>query len=172
MLQLSGNMSERQVLSLRTGRPVAQITGPILNPDTLKIEGFYCTDHDSRKTLVLLYQDIRDVLPQGVVVNAQEVLTEPEELVRLQKRIEMDFELIGKPVETLSKEKVGKVTSYSYETTTMFIQKLYVSRSILKSLTTGSLSIDRTQIQEVTPKKVIISELLETAPAPASAAVA
>jgi uncharacterized protein YrrD len=172
MLQLSGTMLNREVLSLRTSSPIAQIVAPIINPDNLKIEGLYCNEYSSKKQLILLYQDIRDILPQGVVVNDSDALSDPAELIRLKKVLELDFELIGKPVETLSRDKVGKVNDYAFETATMYIQKIYVTRSILKSLTTGSLSIDRNQIQEITPKRVIINDLLETARVAAAAATA
>lgn len=171
MLQLSETMHKRQVLSLRTSMPIADIVAPIINPDNLKIEGFYCHEYSSKEPSVLLYQDIRDVLPQGIVVNDYDALSDPAELIRLKKTLERNFDLIGMPVETISREKVGKVSDYAFETTTMFIQKLYVSRSILKNLTGGSLSVDRTQIHEITPKKVVINDLLELAPAQATSPV-
>lgn len=171
MLQLSGTMLNRNVLSLRTGSPIAVISGSIINPDNLKIEGFYCEDVTDHKQLVLLYQDIRDVLPQGVVVDDFDALADPTDLVRLEKVLALSFELIGKPVETISRSKLGKVSDYAFESVTMYIQKVYVSQSILKSLTGGNLSIDRNQVQEITPKKVIINDLLQptrvTAAAPA-----
>jgi sporulation protein YlmC with PRC-barrel domain len=172
MLQLSARLLDKSILSLRTGTPIATITAPIINPDTLKIEGFYCQDRFDKKQLVLLYQDIRDMLPQGYVVNDHDVLAEPDELVRLKEVLELNFELIGKPVVTVSKEKVGKVGDYAVETETMFIQKIYVTQSILKSLTGGSLSIDRTQINEITPRRVIINELAKKAPSAAPAIAA
>jgi hypothetical protein len=172
MLQLSNSLLNKSVLSLRTSSPVATIIGPIINPDNLKIEGFYCQDRFDKQQLVLLCQDIRDVLPQGYVVNDHDVLAEPDELVRLQKVIKFDFQLIGKPVVTVSKEKVGKVSDYAAETETMYIQKIYVAQSILKTLTGGSLSIDRSQINEVTPQRIIINDLLKNSPVPASASIA
>lgn len=170
MLQLSEAVLNKPVMSLRTGAPVAQVVSPIINPNNLKIEGFYCKDTAENKHLVLLYQDIRDILPQGIVVNDYDVLAEPDDLVRLKNILEIDFELMGKPVETISRDKVGKVTDYAFESATMYIQKLYVSQSLLKSLTGGNLSVDRNQIQEITPKRVIINDLLGTAPAGAPAA--
>lgn len=159
-------------MSLRTGTVIATITGPIINPDNLKVEGFYCEDSVDKTVLVLLYQDIRDMLPQGYVVNDHDVLVEPSELVRLKKVLDLNFELIGKQVVTAGKQKVGKVSDYATETETMFIQKIYASQSLLKSFTGGSLSIDPTQVQEITPSRVVISDLLEkapvSAPAPAS----
>lgn len=157
---------------MRTGTPIASVTSPIINPDNLKIEGFYCEDRFDKKQLVLLYQDIRDVLPQGYVVNDHEVLTEPDELVRLQEVMKLNFELLGKQVVTVNKEKVGKVSDYATETGTMYVQKIYVSRSIIKDLAGGALSIDRSQIQEITPRRIIISELAKKAPAAAPAVAA
>jgi sporulation protein YlmC with PRC-barrel domain len=105
------------------------------------------------------------------VINDHDVLVGADELVRLKKIIEIDFELTGKIVETVSKEKIGKVSDYAVESQSMFVKKLYVSQSLLKSFTGGSLSVDRTQIQEITPTKIVISELLQprraTNPAPA-----
>ena len=170
MLQLSGALLNKSVLSLRTGSPVASITAAILNPNNLKIEGFYCQDRFDKKELVLLYQDIRDIMPDGYVVNDHDVLVEADELVRLKKVLELNFELIGKPVVTASKHKVGKVSDYAAEVETMFIQKIYVSQSIMKSFTGGSLSIDRSQVQEITPRRIVINDLMKNAPAAARAA--
>jgi sporulation protein YlmC with PRC-barrel domain len=168
MLQLSNSLLNKDVLSLRTGGPIASITQTIINPNNLKIEGFYCVDI-SRTPLVLLTQDIRDILAQGVVVNDFEVLTEPGELVRLEKVLRLNFQLIGKSVMTASKQRVGKVSDFATDTSTFYIQKIYVSQSILKSLNTGQLSIDRTQIIEITPKKVVIQDLLKGQKAPLAA---
>jgi sporulation protein YlmC with PRC-barrel domain len=172
MLQLSGSLLNKSVMSLRTGTPIATVTGAIFNPNNLKVEGFYVEDSFDKKRLVLLYQDIRETMPQGFVVNDHDVLAEPEELVRLKEVLELRFELLGKHVETLAKQKVGKVSDYAVETETMFVQKIYVSQSILKSLTGGSLSIDRTQINEITPRRIIINDLTNKATVPAPAAVA
>jgi sporulation protein YlmC with PRC-barrel domain len=169
MLQLSARLLNKSVLSLRTGSPIARITGLIINPDNLKIEGFYCEDRFDKTQLVLLSQDIRDILPQGYVVNDHDVLSEPDELVRLQKIMEINFTPLGKPVVTVSKSKVGKVNDYATETTSMMIQKIYVSQSLLKSFTGGSLSIDRSQINEITPKRIVVNDLLEKVPATAAA---
>lgn len=169
MLQLSNSLLNKQVLSLRSESSIATVTAPIINPDNLKIEGFYCQDRFTKQELVLLYQDIRDILPQGFAVNDHDVLVEADELVRLKDVIALEFELIGKQVVTVSKQKIGKISDYATETETMFIQKLYVSQSLVKSFTGGSLSIDRSQIQEITPSRVVINDLLETSSSPAAA---
>ncbi len=172
MLQLSSAFANKAVMSLRTGTPVATVGQPIFNPNNLKIEGFYCEDIFSKTQTVLLYQDIREILPQGFVVDDVDVLAQPAELVRLKDILDLNFQLIGMPVETQSREKVGKVGDYATEIETMFVQKLYVSRSVLKSLTAGQLSIDRNNIIEITNRRIIINDLLKTAPAAATAGMA
>lgn len=169
MLLLSNTLLNKSVLSLRTGGVIARVTSPIINPDNLKVEGFYCEDRFDKSTLVLVYQDIRDVLPDGYVVNDHEVLVEPDDLIRLKKVMDIDFNLIGKQVITTSKQKVGKVNDYATETETMYIQKIYAGQSLIKNLAGGSLSIDRNQVNEITPRRIIINELTKNSAAPAPA---
>jgi sporulation protein YlmC with PRC-barrel domain len=161
MLQLSGTILNKPVLSLRSGGPIATIIAPIVNPDNLKIEGFYCDDRFNKEQLILLCQDIREVMLEGLAVNDQDVLTEPSELIRLKKILDIDYSVVGKQVETASHQRIGKVSDYAIETNSMYVQKLYVSRSILKSLNTGSISIDRSQVIETTNRRIIIQDLLQ-----------
>lgn len=161
MLVLKKQLLNRPVMSLRTGGRIATARTPIINPKNLKIEGFYCDDKVSKKQTVLLERDIRDLIKQGYVVNDREVLSDPDELIRLKKLLDMSFYLSEMPVETVSKERVGKVTDWAAESTTFYIQKIYVSQSVLKSFNQNQLSVDRNQIVEITKKKIIIQDLLK-----------
>lgn len=172
MLQLSNFLYNRPVLSLRTGGQVATAIAPVINTKNLKIEGFYCEDSLDKRHLILLSQDVREAGRRGFIVDDYDVLAEPDDLVRLQDVLEVAFDLIKKPVETVSREKVGKVADYATEMTTLYVQKLYVSQPIWKNLTGGSLSVDRTQIHEVTPKHIVINDLLQPTPTPATAVAA
>ncbi len=170
MLQLSGSLLNQPVMSLRTGGQIGQVTSAIINPNNLKIEGYYVQDSHNKKTqLILLYQDIRDIIGKGIVVNDHEVLAHPSDLVRLKKILDINFQLIGKPVYTQSKERLGKVNDFAVETQTMYVQKLYVGQSLIKSFTGGSLSVDRTQIVEITNRKIVIQDILQGTPEGATA---
>jgi uncharacterized protein YrrD len=161
MLQLSGTIMNQPVLSLRTGREVAVATKPIINPNNLKIEGFYCRDSMEKKTLILVEQDIREMINEGYVVNDHDVLAEAEDLVRLKEVLHLNFDPIGKTVVTVSKEKLGKVNDYAVDVPGFFIKKIYVGHSLLKSLTGTQLGIDRTQIVEITDKKIVVQDLVQ-----------
>ena len=169
MLQLSGMFINRPVLSLRTGTQVATAVAPIINPNNLKVEGFYCNDSASRMQLILLSQDIRDVMAQGLVVNDHDVLVEPQDLVRLKEVIAHHFDVMSKQVVTTDKTKLGKVSDYAIETSSLYIQKLYVTQSIFRSLNGGNLGIDRSQIVEINDKKIVVTDLRQKVPAHAGA---
>jgi sporulation protein YlmC with PRC-barrel domain len=159
MLQLSESLLNRPIMSLRTGGQVGIAQTVIINPDNLKIEGFHCIDRFSKEQLVLLAQDIRDFTKQGFIVNDHEVLTNPDELIRLQKILKLKFELINKPVETESKKRVGRVHDFATDMQSLYIQKLYVGPSLIKSLTKSPFIIDRTQIIEITSRRIVIKDL-------------
>ena len=161
MLQLRKMIVNRPVLSLRTGGVIATAVNPIVNPNNLKIEGFYCTDRFSKGNLVLLAQDIRDTLPQGLVVNDHDVLVSPDELIRLKDVLATNFEVMDKTVYTVNKKRLGKINDYAVDSESLYIQKLYVGQSLLKSISGGQLSVDRSQVVEVTDRKIIIQDPLQ-----------
>lgn len=169
MLQLSGMMLGKPVLSLRTGRPVAVITQPIINPNNLKIEGFYVLDNRDKTELILLTQDIREIIAKGFVINDHSVLAEAGDLVRLKEIIDLNYVLDGKPVDTTNGKRLGKLIDYAVDGSSMFIQKIYVGQSILKSFTGGQLSVDRSQIHEITLKRIIVHDPLEKGAIPVAA---
>lgn len=162
MLKLSQTIINQPVLSLRTGGPVGVAYQPIIDPNNLSVVGFYCQDpHKPKQPLVLLSQDIREWIPQGFAINDYEVLSEPDELVRLKKTLDIEFELLNKPVYTQSKKRLGKVNDYAIDEESFHIQKLYVSQNILKNFTGATLSVDRNQIIEITNKRIIIKDPLQ-----------
>jgi len=171
MLLLSNKLLNTSILSLRTGGQIAQTYAYLVNPDNLKIEGFHCHVRSDKQDHILLHQDIRNIIDQGIIINDHDVLSAPGDLIRLKDIINLNFSLIGKSVVTSSKHKVGKVKDFAFDSTSFYVQKLYVSQSVIKNLGTSQLSIDRSQIVEVTDTKIIIHELVETAKVKSPAAV-
>ncbi len=168
MLKLHKTLLDVPVLSLRTGGRVGTATRLIVNPNNLKIAGWYVSDRFSSADLVLLAADVRDISSKGIIINDHEDLSEPSELVRLKEVLEIDYDPIGKKVISESGKKYGKVTDYSVETEGLIVKKIYASQSILKDFSGGNISIDRTQIIEITRSKIIVSDPTEKAVAPAA----
>ena len=143
----------------------------IINPNNLKVVGWYVADRFSPANLILLANDVREISQKGIIINDHEVLSEPEELIRFKEILEIDYDPMGKKVVSENGKKYGKVTDYSVETSGLIIKKIYASQSILKDFSGGNLSIDRNQIIEITKSKIIISDPTEKSKAPAASAI-
>lgn len=164
MLQLSKSFTEIPILSLRLGGPIGTAHTPIINPTNLKIEGWRASSNRQKGDFILLSQDVREVLPQGLAVNDTDALAEPEDLIRHQELIRMNFSLLGYQVFTEKKKKLGKVSDFATDSSSFLIKKLYTQASIMKSLKGGDLAIDRNQIVEITARKIVVKDPLQKTP--------
>jgi len=152
---LSSSLVNRPVLSLQAGGVIATAQEPIINPGNLKIIGWRCKSGNHK--LILLTQELRDISEQGLIVNDLSALSSPEELVRHHEIINLNFQLTSKPVKS-GRGRLGKVSDYSYNEG-LFVQKLYVDQPLVKVLSgTGTLIIDRTQIQEITDSYILVND--------------
>lgn len=157
MLRMSESLFNTPVVSLRIGRPIATAEEPIINPHNLKIIGWWCKETGSNALLVLLMNDIRENNIQALAVDDEDSLTPPEDLVRQKEVLDSHFELTDKLVKT-KRHKIGKVQDFSYNDG-MFVQKLYVQRSLIKVFAAEDVVIvDRTQILEVTDTYILVKD--------------
>jgi len=158
MLQLSKSLTNVPILSLRVGGPIAIAVEPIINPHNLKILGWWCKSPGSTVLHVLLVEDVRQVSPNGLAINDDTDLTNPNELVRHKEVLHTHFELIGKDVKT-KRGKLGKVSDYSYDSDSMLVIKLYVARPLTKIFSSeDTLIIDRSQIIEITDHYILVKD--------------
>lgn len=158
MLKLSTSLYKQPVISLRTGRPVAVTQEPIINPHNLKILGWWCRIAGNNAQYVLLSEDAREVAIDGITVNDENDLSTADDLVRHHEILNIHFELLGKHVKT-KRQRLGKVSDYSFDDQGMIIKNLYVARPITKVLASDdTLIIDRTQIIEVTDKHILVRD--------------
>ncbi len=158
----------RAILSLHTGGKVGVASNPIINPNNLKVEGWYIVNHMQKGDFILPAMEVRDFITKGIVVNDYESMTPTEDMIRLKPILDIKFSLIGKVVVTESKHRVGKVSDYAVDDG-FFIQKIYVVPPLYRGLTGSPRIIDRECIIEITDKKIIITE--EEVKAPAKSAL-
>lgn len=170
MLKLFDTIQNQPVLSLRTGGSVGILLEPIINPNNLYIEGWYVQDSRSNAVLILLSSDIREVIDRGFIIDDHEVLTDEKELVRLKEIIDIKFQPLRLRVYSTSGKRYGKVSDYAIETSSSYIQKIYASQSIVRNISGGTLSIDRSQIVEISNHSITIEDPTEKVSATAPAA--
>ena len=154
---MSKSLYNRPVMSIRTSGQIAIAAEPIINPHNLKILGWWCSPRAARDQLILLAEDVRELMPQGLAVNDEDAMSTTEDLARHREILDIKFKLIDKTVRT-KRQKLGKVADFSYNEG-MFVQKLYVSRPVTKIFSSqDTLLIDRTQILEVTDNYILVRD--------------
>jgi sporulation protein YlmC with PRC-barrel domain len=166
-------MQSLPVISLQTGEVVAITRTPVIDIGTLEIQAYRCESIRTKQPLILMSRDIRQLAADCLIVDNEEELMEPTDIVRLQEMLAAGFSPLDKPVVSDTGRKLGHVEDYSINLETNRIQKLNVRQSILRSwLGTSSLVIDRSQIIEVTPRFITVRDstikvpIMQTEPVP------
>ncbi len=157
MLMLNSSFINMPVMSLQIGNQLGSTSEPIIDPRKLQVVAFKVVGPRIFEDSVLHTADIREVGPLGLIVNsADDIMTLDQDLVRLNEVINLNFSMAGKAVVDDSGKKLGKVSEFSVETDTFFINKIHVSQSIMKNISNSALIIDRSQIKEITDKSIIV----------------
>src|SRR3990167_1424648 len=157
MLMMSKSLYNRPILSLRSEGQIGLAIEPIINPHNLKILGWWCKAPNSPNQFVLLVENVRELMPNGLAVDDHNALSTPQDLVRHKEILDVHFQLPDKLVKT-KRSKLGKVSDYTYDQS-MFIQKLYVTRSLTKIFSSeDTLIISRDQVLEVTDHYILVED--------------
>ena len=155
---MSKSLLNRPVISLRSGRQIATAIEPVINPHNLKILGWWCKVVGQTNQAVLLADDVREIMPRGLAINDDSDLCTPEDLVRHREILNVRFQLMDKIVKT-KRHKLGKISDYAYNQDSMFVEKLYVMKSLVKLFSSEDTSIiGRNQIIEITDKYILIKD--------------
>jgi hypothetical protein len=80
MLFMSKNLFNRPVMSLRSGSQIAVAHEPVINPHNLKIMGWWSSSPQKPGRLVLLSEDVREMMPNGLAVNDETALSSTDGL--------------------------------------------------------------------------------------------
>lgn len=159
MLKLSSTLLNIPIMGLQEAAAIGTAVRPLVNPNNLKIEGWFCTQPASKDVLFLPASDIREIARYGLAVNSRQELAPLEEFIRLEKIMRLDYQLHGKLVVTENKKKIGKIEDYAANLDSFYIEKLYVNQKALGAFMKDQLVVSRMQIREITDKKIVIQDI-------------
>ena len=148
------------VLSVQTGAPVGFISHPIIDPDSLIIIAFRLDGplvHKSENSL-LDARSIREYSDLGMVIDSIDELIADDDVIKISKILELNFDLIGLKVETKKGSRLGKLIDYTVTPEDYIVQQIIVKRPPLKALIDPELTISRKEIVEVNDYKVIVKD--------------
>ncbi|MBQ5812440.1 hypothetical protein IIW29_02635 [Candidatus Saccharibacteria bacterium] len=159
MLVYNSQLIGTPVLSVQASGPIAQITSPIVNPDNLKILAFKLDGPIINTTNYILdVKSVREYSHLGMVIDDNDELVGPEDVVKIKEVLDLNFNLIGLKVETKKGTKLGHITDFTLTSEDFIIQQIVVKRPIVKAIIDPELIIHRREIVEITDYKVIVKD--------------
>lgn len=157
MLVYSDNLIGTPILSLQVSGPIGQISDIIVNPEGLKIIAFRISGPDKSANLLEI-SSIREYSKFGMVIDSADELVGPNDIIKLQKVLELNFSLIGLKVETKKHTKLGKIINFTVTDTDFVVRQLIVKRPPIKAFLDPELTIPRNEIVEITDYEIIVKD--------------
>ncbi len=160
MLVQASQLIGTPILSVQASGKIAEVTGIIIDPDSLKTVAFYVGGGIIGKSSanILDLKSIREYSKLGMVIDTEEELLEKSDVVKIEKIIDLNFSLDNLKVETKKGSKLGHVTDYTLDTLDFMVQQLIVKRPLFKSFLDSELTIPRREVVEVTDYKIIVKD--------------
>lgn len=157
MLLPSTRFIDTPVMSLQTGSELGRTIKPIINPRELSIVAFELhginLDYDPS---LLRINDIREIGPMGMIIDSSDELISVSDVIKIKEIYELNLELVGLKVIDDKKRNVGKVTGFTLDASSFFIQQLQVKRPLLKSFGDTEFLIHRSQVVKITDDYLLV----------------
>ena len=157
MLILGSKLIGIPIMSLQTGTRLALTKTAIINPSNLCIVAYEVTGPLlSKRPAYLRIADVRELSPVGLIVDSDEELIGKDDVIVIQKLLDLNFNLIGMNVLGEDKSKIGKILNYTVEAESFTIQQIMVKPNLIKSISKSELLIHRSQIVEINNSTIIV----------------
>ena len=130
-------MANYPVLSLHMGGEIAFLKQAIVDPEDLKIIAYTLEgpiiQNDPEVGDILDVEDVREVNERGLVVDSADIFTTREDVIKLDKVMSLEFNLVGLKVVDQEGKKLGKIVDYTFDTGSFMVYQLIVQRPVLRS---------------------------------------
>lgn len=160
MLISGSQLINTPILSLQTGSAVAWTKTPIIDPDKLQIIAFETHGPlvDRAAENILDVRSVREYSRMGMVIDSIEELVAPGDVIKIEKILKLNFDLIGLKVETKKGTKLGRVIDFTVSDGDLIVQQIIVKRPAMKALIDPELVISRQEIVEINDYKIIVKD--------------
>lgn len=157
MLLAGSRLINAPILGLQTGSELARTERAIINPRTLEIVAYEVNGPLlSVNPSLIRIADVREFSDIGLIIDSSDEFVAVDDIIKLHEIYELQFNLTGMAVLDKKRKKLGKVDSYTLETTSFTIQQISVKRPLWKSFAETELLIHRTQIIEITDDAIVV----------------
>ncbi len=160
MLVTNSRLINTPVLSVQAGGIIAYVSSTVVDPNDLKVIAFRLTGPliNQSQADILDVQSIREYSSLGIVIDDIDELVTDDDVIKISKILELNFDLLNLKVETKKGSKLGHVLDFTVTDEDFVVQQIIVKRPLVKSFLDPELTISRKEIVEITDYKVIIKD--------------
>jgi sporulation protein YlmC with PRC-barrel domain len=154
-------MKNVPLMGVQTGRRLAVVGDPIIDPTNLQIVAWYATGNAiGFHPAVVFSEDIHELGHLGAIVDSADDILPLDDLVRLQEILDYGFALYNLPVYDITKKKLGNVESFNFDSDDFLIKQIIVKPSLGVRFTSPQLIITRSQIVELNNEKLVVDSAI------------
>jgi uncharacterized protein YrrD len=170
MLLTLSAMKHVPLIGIQTGRRLAVIGDPIINPNNLQVVAWYATGNSiGFSPAVIFSEDIHELGHLGAIIDSSENILPLDGLVRLQQILDYGFALHALPVFNDTGQKLGVVESFNFDSDNFLIRQIIVKPNFGLRLTASGLIVAREQIIELDNKRLVVSSVIKAKSKPLKA---
>lgn len=159
MLVLGSRLLNYPIMSLHVGGEIARTSEVVIDPDGLKVAAYTLTGPtigNGEYGDILEVSDIREFSNLGMIIDSADVLVYRQDVIRLDRIMSLNFNLVGLRVVSEDGKKIGRVSDYTVDSNSFMVYQIIVRRPFIKSALDPELTINRSQIIEIDDYKITI----------------
>lgn len=159
MLVIGSCLINYPILSLHVGGLISHTIEPVIDPENLSVMAYTLNSReidDPEAGDILMIEDVREFSDEGLIIDSTDRLVNREDVIKLDKVMDLDFKLVGLKVVTKDGKKLGKVIDYTLDSGSFSIFQLIVQRPFFDAIVDPELTINRSQIVEINDTKIVI----------------
>ena len=158
MILSTNQLLDCPVMSLQTGKEVARASEILVNPDNFKIVGFVLKgDKLDLDPSILRIEDIRELSDIGFIVDSSDEFIGTEDVLKIKKIYDKNFELVGMNVVDDLNHKLGKIDETFFSTETFEIVQFSIMQPFFKRISESDLLISQNQVIDVKDDTIVVA---------------
>jgi uncharacterized protein YrrD len=159
MIKFISQLIGARVILYQERALVVKVSRVLIDADNVALVVLAINPVHQKATSYIPLGEVKGFGQKLIIVESLESLSEPADVVRIEKVLQNEPEIIGALVVTEGGQKIGKVDDATLDLKFSSLKKLYVSRSFLPDILGEQKIIDARQIVKIEKKKIIVSDL-------------
>lgn len=152
MTILASKLINLPVAAVQQSRKVGKIASILVYPDGANWIGLELKHLPLAHSKVLSSSDVKSIDDEVVLIENEDLLIEPDEILRAREIADHNYNLIGLPVVSQDGTKIGKITDYLINVDVCQVTDFHVG-----GLMKQNRIINFKQVQELTWKRLLVS---------------